>query len=140
MSDSSQSSNWFTRVYYNYSSNDTLKLGTTGYLRIYLKSSTVPSGLKVRLAVDDNSASITEATTWQTVIADGTWHIYEWQIDDPSQWDAWVGGSNGQIDGPNTYFDSIQFSCNDPNSGSTQYVVYIDNLEKGTQPLNIISA
>lgn len=137
--DSSQTSSWFVRVFYNYSSNDTLKLGTTGYLRIYLRTTSAPPGLKVRLAVDDNSNSITEVSTWQTVIADGTYRLYEWRIDDPSQWDAWVGGSNGQIDGPNTYFDSIQFSCNDPNSGSTQFVVYIDNLEKGSQPLNVIT-
>jgi hypothetical protein len=137
--DSSQSSSWFVRVFYDYSSNDTLRLGTIGYLRIYLRTSNAPAGLKVRLAVDDNSSSVTEATTWQTVIADGTYRLYEWRIDDPSQWDAWVGGSNGQIDGPNTYFDSIQFSCNDPNSGSTQFVVYVDNLEKGTQPQNIVS-
>lgn len=139
LKDSSQTSSWFVRVYYNYPSNDTLKLGTTGYVRISLKSLNVPSGLKVRLAVDDNSSSTTEVTTWQTVIADGTWHMYEWKIDDPNQWNAWVGGANGQIDGPNTYFDSIQFSCNDPNSGSTEYTIYIDNIEKGTQQVNIIN-
>lgn len=139
LKDSSQSSSWFVRVYYNYSANDTLKLGTSGYLRISLKSSNVPTGLKVRLAVDDNSASTTEVTTWQTVIADGTWHLYEWKIEDPNQWAAWVGSSNGQIDGPNTYFDSIQFNCNDPNSGSTEYVIFIDNIERGTQQLNIIN-
>ncbi len=138
LQDSTQTSNWFVRVYYNYPSNDTMKLGTTGYLRIYLRSVSVPSGLKVRLAVDDNAGNITETSTWQTVVADGTWHIYEWKINDPAQWDVWVGG-NGQIDGPNTYFDSIQFSCDDPNSGSAQYVIYVDNFEKGTEPLNVIS-
>ncbi len=137
LKDSSESRNWFVRVFY--SSNDTLKLGTTGYIRISLRSSNIPSGLKVRLAVDDNSASTTEVTTWQTVIADGTWHMYEWKINDPNQWAAWVGSANGQIDGPNTYFDSIQFGCDDPNSGSTQYVIYIDNIEKGTQQQNIIN-
>lgn len=138
LQDSTQSRNWFVRVYYNYPSNDTMKLGTTGYLRIYLRSVSVPSGLKVRLAVDDNAGNITETSSWQTVVADGTWHIYEWQINDHAQWDVWVGG-NGQIDGPNTYFDSIQFSCDDPNSGSTQYVIYVDNIEKGSEPLNVIS-
>ncbi len=136
--DSSQTSNWFVRVYNDYISKDTIKVGTDGYIRIYLKSSSVPSGIKVRLAVDDNSTSITEATTWQTVIADGAWHLYEWKINDPSQWDSFSGG-NGQIDGPNTYFDSIQFSCNDPNSSSTQFVIYIDNIEKGIQPKNTIT-
>lgn len=139
LKDSTQTSNWFVRVYYNYSSKDTMKLGTTGYLRIYLKSSSIPTGLKVRLAVDDNSSSTTEVTTWQTVIADGTWHMYEWKIDDPNQWAAWVGGANGQIDGPNTFFDSIQFQCSDPNSGSAEYLIYFDNIEKGTEPLNVIS-
>lgn len=138
LKDSSQVSNWFVRSYYNYGVNDTLKLGTTGYLRISLKTNNVPQGLKIRLAVDDNASSISEATTWQTVIADGLWHVYEWKIDDPLQWDNFSNG-NGQIDGPNTFFDSIQFSCSDPNSGSTEYILYFDNIEKGMQPVNILS-
>lgn len=141
LKDSSQTSSWRVRLFYNFRftpQNDTLKFGTTGFIRVYLRSNLIPSGLKIRLALYDNSTSIIETSTWQTVIADGTWHMYEWKIDDPNQWDVWVGG-NGQIDGPNTYFDSIQFDCNDPNSGSTEYVIYIDNIEKGTQQLNIIN-
>ncbi|MEA2734111.1 MAG: hypothetical protein QOE14_562, partial [Humisphaera sp.] len=44
-----------------------------------------------------------------SVIADGLWHLYEWNLADPAQWDIFNNG-DGDIDGPVTTVDSIFIS------------------------------
>ncbi|MEM8784068.1 MAG: family 10 glycosylhydrolase [Planctomycetota bacterium] len=81
-----------------------------GYLGFWLR--TLDEGLSVRVALDDTrlsgGRSIIERGLERDVIADGNWHLYEWNLDDNTQWDGWVSG-DGDINGATVTLDSIQF-------------------------------
>lgn len=81
---------------------------------------TLDEDLTVRLAVDDVEGTA-ERGTLKDVVADGQWHLYEWGLEDDSQWEGWVNG-NGQINGQTITLDSIQFF------GSGDATVYLDKV------------
>jgi len=56
------------------------------------------------------------------VIADGRWHLYEWDLSDDSQWEAWTSLADGTLGGAVTTLDSIQFS------GAGDVVIYLDGV------------
>ncbi|MEM9752695.1 MAG: family 10 glycosylhydrolase [Planctomycetota bacterium] len=87
-----------------------------GYLGFWLR--TLDDGLTVRVAVDDTEGTA-ERGLAQDIIADGNWHLYEWNLDDDDQWEGWVSG-NGQINGQTVTLDSIQFF------GSGDATVWLD--------------
>jgi hypothetical protein len=70
-----------------------------------MKTST--PGLTTAVALDDGAAL--ELGTLRDVIADGQWHLYQWNLNAPSgEFSAFAGtGPNGVIDGPNVSIDSI---------------------------------
>jgi GH25 family lysozyme M1 (1,4-beta-N-acetylmuramidase) len=84
-----------------------LPFSAQGYVGFWLR--TDDPGVTVYLALDDPSPAI-DRGIGKEVIADGRWHLYEWNLDDESQWAAWAGGANGTIDGPTVTIDSIQFA------------------------------
>ncbi|TWU30172.1 Lysozyme M1 precursor [Bythopirellula polymerisocia] len=90
-----------------------------GYVGLWLMTN--DSGVTVYLALDDLTSTI-ERGLGQDVIADGTWHLYEWDLSDDNQWDAWAGGANGMLDGATVTIDSIQFA----GAGNAQ--VYLDGV------------
>lgn len=94
-----------------------LELDATGYVGFWLK--TDDPGVSVQIAVDDPGTA--DRGISQDVIADGNWHLYEWNLEDNSQWEAWVTG-NGTIDGPTLTLDSIQFS------GAGNALLYLDSV------------
>ncbi|MGB7156509.1 MAG: phosphodiester glycosidase family protein [Tepidisphaeraceae bacterium] len=82
------------------------QLGTAGFVGFWLKTTT--AGLKTAINLDENLTSTIESAVAKDVIADGEWHLYEWNLADASEWDAFAGAAaNGQIDGPVTTVDSI---------------------------------
>lgn len=83
-------------------------LGTTGYVGFLLRSTT--PDLKVSIGLDENLGSNIESGTPQDVIADGLWHLYQWNLSDPAQWDNFTTLADGDIDGPITTIDSIILS------------------------------
>ena len=76
-----------------------------GFLGFWLR--TLDDGITVRIAVDDVEGTA-ERGVAQSVIADGNWHLYQWDLGDDTQWDGWVSG-NGEINGQTITLDSIQF-------------------------------
>lgn len=90
-------------------------IGSVGF---WLK--TTDPGLEVSLAIDDPVTG--DRGVRQEVVADGEWREYKWRLDDASDWEAWVGAGNGQIDGVNVTLDSIQFF------GSSDATVYLDSV------------
>ncbi|WP_197526492.1 SpoIID/LytB domain-containing protein [Botrimarina colliarenosi] len=90
-------------------------IGSVGF---WLK--TVDPGLEVSIALDDPTTG--DRGVRRSVIADGEWHEYKWQLDIDTQWEAWAGGGNGQIDGVNVSLDSIQLF------GSSDATVYLDTV------------
>jgi Dockerin type I domain len=86
-----------------------------GFVGFWLK--TTDPGVSVQLALDDPGTA--DRGLAKEVIADGLWHLYEWDLDDDFQWEGWVTG-DGVITGPTVTLDSIQFS------GTDDATIYLD--------------
>jgi murein DD-endopeptidase MepM/ murein hydrolase activator NlpD len=116
------STNWFVRLL----SGDGLVANNvsspkTGTLYFYLKTNTAQVGATVRIWVDDSDG--TEQSPPITVINDGAWHLYSWNLS--SFRGTTVTGGNGVIDAANVTLDAIILS--QPNT-SVQWVSYIDDV------------
>jgi MYXO-CTERM domain-containing protein len=92
-------------------------LDATGYVGFWLM--TDDAGVQVQIVMDDPGTG--EMGTLQDVIADGQWHLYQWNLEDDSQWDGWVNG-NGAIDEATVTIDSIYFW------GSGDAQIYLDTV------------
>lgn len=88
------------------SAGNNVALGNTGTIGYWLKTST--AGLSTRIGIDD-SADSTERSNILPIIDDGAWHFYGWDLADAADWNAWVGNSNGEINGIGT-IDAIWIS------------------------------
>jgi hypothetical protein len=100
-------------------------MGESGYVGFFLK--TTDPGLQVGLGIDDGySAGTTgmEVSAAIDVIADGKWHLYEWNLADAAMWNNFSGG-NGAIGGPNAFIDSIFFYGGAATANQT-FDVYLD--------------
>lgn len=103
-------------------------LAPTGFVGFWLKTST--PGVTVQIAIDDPvAASGTGSTALekgmsQGVIADGAWHLYQWDLENVDHWNAFAGGANGQIDAAfgTVTIDSIFFS------GTGDSLIYLDTV------------
>lgn len=98
-------------------------LEATGYVGFWLKTTDV--NVDVRIAVDDPFGANTTALEvgfWQDVIADGTWHLYQWNLGDANHWDAFAGGADGVISAATVSIDSIFFRGN----GDTE--IFLDTV------------
>lgn len=94
-----------------------LALASTGSIGFWLK--TDDAGLSVQLAIDDPGTA--DRGLVKSIISDGEWHLYEWDLEDDSQWEGWVTG-DGLITGPTVTLDSIQFF------GFGDATVYLDTI------------
>jgi uncharacterized lipoprotein YddW (UPF0748 family) len=89
----------------------------TGYVGFWLK--TESPGVSVQIALDDPGTA--DRGYLQEVIADGQWHLYQWNLDNDSHWEGWVTG-DGIITGPIVTIDSIFFH------GSGNATLFLDNV------------
>ena len=83
--------------------------GTDGFIGYYLK--TTVEGFTTAIALDGgttNLAADMDGGVARPVIADGQWHLYEWNLDNPADWTTvpGIGGGNGLQDSTRT-IDSI---------------------------------
>jgi hypothetical protein len=82
--------------------------GTDGFIGYYLK--TTNTGFTTAIALDGptNAAAEMDGGVPRQVIADGEWHLYEWDLDNPSDWTTapGIGGGGGLQDSTRT-IDSI---------------------------------
>jgi len=62
------------------------------------------SGLRASLSVDDSDGS---ERGIERAIPANQWTYLEWALDDPAQWNAWAGASNGQIDAAGVRLDAV---------------------------------
>ena len=92
-------------------------LPSTGYVGFWLK--TDDAGLTVQIVLDDPNTG--EMGTLKEIVADNQWHLYQWNLDDDSQWDGWVNG-NGSVDQATVTIDSIYFY------GAGDAQVYLDSV------------
>ncbi|WP_432799260.1 family 10 glycosylhydrolase [Poriferisphaera sp. WC338] len=75
-----------------------------GFIGFWLKTS--DANMQTAIVLDDPLTG--ERGNWLNVIADGEWHLYEWNLEDDSQWNSFAGG-NGAIDMLQLTMDSIMF-------------------------------
>jgi hypothetical protein len=94
-----------------------VELPATGYIGFWLK--TEDSGLTVQIALDDPGTA--DRGLLQEIIADGQWHLYQWDLADDSQWEGWVNG-DGVITGPTVTIDSVFFY------GDGDATIYLDTV------------
>lgn len=102
-------------------------MGTEGFVGYFLK--TTEPDLMVSIGIDDGFAqgvTGTEIATSLPVIADGEWHLYEWDLSDPAMWNNFAGG-NGAINGPGAYIDSIMLLPG-ASTANTTFDVFIDTV------------
>jgi uncharacterized lipoprotein YddW (UPF0748 family) len=92
-------------------------LDATGSIGFWLK--TDDPGLSVQIALDDPISA--DRGIEKGIVADGQWHLYQWDLEDDNQWDGWAG-SNGMIDGPTLTIDSIFFY------GDGDATIYLDTV------------
>jgi hypothetical protein len=97
------------------------QLGTTGFVGYWLKTTT--PDLRASIGLDENLTRVIESGVPVDVIADGQWHLYEWNLADAAQWESFANG-DGDIDGPVTTTDSIILTS----SMDQDAVVWIDAL------------
>lgn len=94
-----------------------LALDATGNVGFWLM--TEDPGLSVQIAVDDPGTA--DRGVEKDIIADGQWHLYEWDFGDDAQWEAWVN-EDGVITGPTVTIDSLQFR------GAGEATFYLDTV------------
>jgi hypothetical protein len=116
--DGAGSDNWLVRHLSGVGSpGNNTAFPTDGFLGFWLKTAT--PGVQVSVVVDDPESG--DRGLAKSIVADNQWHLYEWDMDDDTQWEAWAGG-NGQIEGPTTTLDSIQFF------GTGDATIYLDTV------------
>ena len=101
----------------NPASNEWLK--SEGYLGFWLKTN--DPGITVQFAIDDPAKTVDRGIA-QPVIADGNWHLYEWNLSDDAEWEAWTSLADGTVGGAVFTLDSIQFS------GAGDATIYLDSV------------
>ena len=106
---------------------DDYSLALQGFVGFFLK--TTEADLQVGIGLDDGVSGGTtglEISSSLPVIADGRWHLYEWDVADAAQWNNFSGG-NGAIGGPNAYIDSIFFHAGATTAGDT-FTMFLDTV------------
>jgi len=95
-----------------------LPLESIGSIGFWLN--TTSPNVTVQFYIDDSPSGM-EQSTPKNVIADGQWHLYQWQFDDATQWNSASGG-NGVIDGDVVTIDAIVFK------GNGDATIYLDTV------------
>jgi len=75
----------------------------SGYLGFYAK--TANAGVGISIAIDNESQM--ERGLIKEMIADGQWHLYQWNLEDSNQWQGWFNG-DGVVEQTDFSIDSIQ--------------------------------
>jgi hypothetical protein len=106
--------------------NGNVPLEPSGYVGFWLK--TANAGVTVRISIDDPTttagSTALERSIALAVTGDDQWRLYEWNLDDAGQWDAFAGGADGDIDAflGTVSVDSIWFA------GAGDATVYMDTV------------
>jgi hypothetical protein len=99
-----------------------VSVGGDGKIHVWLKTNNAQAGATVQVYIDDSDG--TEGSQAISIINDGTWHEYVWNLNAFNGVN--VSGGNGVIDGANVTIDAIVLK--QPNTATT-WQVYIDDVE-----------
>lgn len=104
-------------------------MGNIGYVGFFLRVEPGSDPLWAGILLDDGStlASGLERSNLLPVIADGQFHLYQFNLADPDVWNNFSGG-NGAMDGGNAFIDAIYLSSSNTTTGGTNWSgsVWID--------------
>jgi hypothetical protein len=87
---------------------------------------TANSDLRMSLVLDDENRNTGDRAVPQSLIADGQWHPYFWNLNDSSQWAAW-GAGDGLI-GERFTLHSIQIFGPPTTNPNQDAVIYLDSV------------
>ncbi len=107
--------------------------GEDGYIGFYLKVDELAGSLQVQIALDGDggAAGVMSGGLRKDIIADGAWHLYEWNLDDPADWEAVSGiGGGAPADGPHTIDSIMFFNGGAGPDGEVKMVGYLDFVAK----------
>ncbi len=106
--------------------------GVDGFIGFYLKTTATGWQTSINLDGPNNTAAEMDGSLSLPIIADGQWHLYEWNLDATTGWGAvpGIGGGHGGAvaDGTHT-IDSIYFRDMDGTPGPTAEI-YLDFVAK----------
>lgn len=91
-----------------------VSITSDGYIGFYFRTTT--PNLRVSIILDETvaAAAQNERGTRIPAIADGEWHLYEWDMNDEAQWDGFlIGGSDGIVNSDIVTVDSIYIDSSD---------------------------
>jgi hypothetical protein len=108
---------WSMRIVPNNAANMSAAnpaFATDGYVGFFLKvAAGVPGTLQVAPLLEDSGGTLAgSGGVLRTVIADGQWHLYQWNMDDPNDFpntfESFYGGTPAaETLDPTAFFDSI---------------------------------
>lgn len=115
-------------------------MGNIGFVGFFLRLEPGSDPLWAGILLDDGSttASGLERSNLLPIIADGQFHLYQWDLSDPDLWNNFSGG-NGAMDGGNAFIDAIYLSSSNTTTGGTNWSgsVWIDAVAYNPDgPLN----
>ena len=111
-------------------------LSATGYLGFWMKTSSAPANAKVALSVDDGPGG-TLISSKQSVIADGTWQLYQWNLASTT-WSI-LAGSDAVLNGPICTLDAIMLYGDNTASDWTLYIDDVSFYSEGPLPVILAS-
>lgn len=121
------SGGWFVRHVSGSSASRSQNIPQPAHGFVGLWAKTSSSNLSVSIAIDNSSDVTADRGIPKPMIADDQWHLYEWNLDDNTQWQGWMSG-DGIINTADFTIDSIQFFGGDSNA-----IIYIDNISTSTK-------
>ena len=101
-----------------------IEFATDGYIGLYVRTTQANMSIAIALDGPTNQNNQLNMSTPLTIINDGQWHLYEWNLNDSTQWGAAtnVTGSGRGL-GPIATVDSLYFFNTNP---TKNYVVDLD--------------
>lgn len=106
-------------------------MGNGGFVGVFLRMDPGTDPLWVSILIDDGTTSSNglERGEFFQIVADGQWHLYQWDMSEDGNWTNFSNG-NGAINGPNAFIDSLYFSSAAATSGGTNFSgsVWIDTV------------
>ena len=106
-------------------------MGNNGFVGVFLRMEPGSDPLYVTMLIDDGTTTSTgtERGDFRAIVADGDWHLYQWDLSEDGSWTNFSGG-NGVIGGPNAFIDSIYFSSTAGTSGGSNFsgTVWLDTV------------
>jgi hypothetical protein len=126
--DTGQSGGWIVRHLSGVGTrSNNVPQPTKGFVGCWAKTTT--PDLQLSVAIDNSDNITADRGTLKSLVPDGNWHLYEWNLKDNSQWEGWVDG-DGVIDTVDFTLDSIQITG--PDSDAEVYIDHIAHYSLGS--------